>query len=186
MSRKIWSKVKESELVQTIKQHPLATIFSIVFAFTSIYFLGFIFLFGLVAVISKEMLKALIEAEATILGFFGLITVYALTSLDTRIDKLEQQLHARIFDIKEKFSDLGGVKKTYLTERLSNIKEEKRKTVYSALYAGVLLVGSLLSSILGLGIPIEEWAFYLCSLSVLLFFFGIGQTLLMIYDLAKT
>ena len=71
MSRKIWSKVKESELVQTIKQHPLATIFSIVFAFTSIYLLGIIFLFGLVAVISKEMLKALIEAEATILWFFG-------------------------------------------------------------------------------------------------------------------
>jgi len=123
MSQKIWSTFK-SELVQTIKQHPLATIFSIVFAFTSIYFIGIIFLFGAVAVISEEMLKALIEAEATILGFFGLITVYALTSLDTRIDRIEQQF----FDIKKETSDLGRVRRTLLTERLSKIREERRKT----------------------------------------------------------
>lgn len=180
MSRKVWSKVKESELVRTMKQHPLATIFSIVFAFTLIYFLGIIFLFGLVAVISKEMLKALIEAEATILGFFGIIAVYALTSLDSRIDRLEEQN----FDIQMKsMKSRNQVIFEDLPNKIEGIQKTKRRAVLSMLYAGILLVGSLLSSILGLGFPNEEWAFNLCSLSVLLFFFGIGQTLLMIYDL---
>jgi len=182
MSRKIWSKVKESELVQTIKKHPLATIFSIVFALTSSYFLGIIFLFGAVAVISKEMLKALIEAEATILGFFGIFAVYALTSFDSRMDRLEEQL----FDIQMKsMKQRNQVIFGDLPNKIKGIQKAKRRAVLSALYAGILLVGSLLSSILGLGFPIEEWAFSLCSLSAMLFFFGIGQTLLMIYDLAE-
>lgn len=53
---------------------------------------GFSVPFGLVTILSNDALKTLIEAEATILGFFGLVAVYALTSYDNRIDKIENRI----------------------------------------------------------------------------------------------
>lgn len=187
MFQKIKSEIK-TEAIPWIRQHWLFLIILTIFAFSQPLILGIIFLYGSVATVEVEMLKAMIEAEATILGFFALVVVYALSSLDNRIDRLELLLHILIFD-REKFPDLGGIEQTILTERLSKINERKRKTIYSAVYNGVLLIGSLLASILGLGflgIPNQEWAFYMCSLSAMLFFVGIGLILLMIYDLAQS
>jgi len=140
------------------------------------------------------MLKAMIQAETTILGFFALVAVYALSSLDSRIDRFEQQ----IFKIEEKYLDfsdnpepirkVGETKISKLRERLSKVEKTKRRTVYLSLYVGVLLVGSLFASILGLGflgIPNKEGTLYLCSISTLFFFFGTGLILLTVYDLAS-
>jgi len=79
------------------------------------------FIYGLIAVAFKEvMLKSLIEAEATIIGFFGIIATYSLASIDNRIDKLE--------DKKFEFSSLA--KKEELKVIDKRIKQmEKRKSL---------------------------------------------------------
>jgi len=155
-----------------------------------------IFIYGLVAVVAKEtMLPSLIEAEATILGFFGLIVVYALTSLDSRMDRYEKQ----IFDLGEKHWELdllsrpetewqilGEEKITFFNKRLSKIKEKKRKTANLALVVGVYLIVSIMSSLLGLGIPDERWSFFLSSLSVALLFVSISGILWIIYGFGKS
>jgi hypothetical protein len=190
---KIKSGIRRTEVVPWIRQHWLSFTIMVILAFFQLPILGIIFLFGLVATVSVEMLKAMIQAEVTILGFFALVAVYALSSLDGKIDRLEQQ----IFKIEEKYLDfsnnpesikkVGETKISKLSEHLNKVKKTKRRTVYLALYAGVLLIGSLFTSILGLGflgIPNKEWAFYLCSISTLLFFFGTGIILLIVYDFA--
>jgi hypothetical protein len=194
MFQKIKSRIK-TEGIPWIRHHWLLVTVSVILAFSPPLIVGIIFLYGLVATIEVEMLKAMIQAEVTILGFYGLIVVYALTSLDNRMDRLEQQR----FDLTKegrKTNELREVLQEHvsqerynkLSETLHNIEKTKRKTVYSALYNGALLIGSLLASILGLGflgIPNNEWAFYMCSFSAMLFFFGIGLILLMVYDLAQ-
>jgi len=185
MSQKIKSKIK-TEAIPWLKKHWLFVMISTIFAFSQPLILGIIFLYGLVATIETEMLKAIIQAEATILGFFGFIAIYALTSVDSRKDRLEQQ----IFDIQIRaMKQRNDVIFENLPKRIKNIDQTKRKTVHSVVYNGVLLIGSLLASILGLGflgIPNHEWAFYMCSLSAMLFFVGIGLILWMIYDLAQS
>lgn len=194
MFQKIKSRIK-TEGIPWVRNHLLFLIVLVILAFSQPLILGIIFLYGLVATIEVEMLKAMIQAEATILGFYGLIVVYALTSLDNRTDTLEEQ----IFEVEEKYLDLpyapesmrniGKTRIAKRNERLNKLKKTRGKTVFSALQNGILLIGSLLASILGLGflgIPNQEWAFYMCSLSALLFFFGIGLILLMIYDLGQS
>ena len=65
----------------------------ILYIIASILITGFfLFLsipFGMFIILSTDALKSLIEGIATMLGFFGLIAVYLLTSYDNRIDKLE-------------------------------------------------------------------------------------------------
>lgn len=182
------------EAVLWIRQHWLFLTVTIILAFCQFPILELIFVFGLVATISVEMLKAMIQAEATILGFFALVAVYAMSSLDGRIDRFEQQ----IFKIEEKYLDfsenpesikkVGETKSLKLRDLLNKVKKTKRRTVYLALEAGVLLIGSLFASILGLGflgVPNQEWAYYLCLFSTTFFFFGTGLILLMVYDFAS-
>lgn len=192
-AEKIKSRTRIEE-VPWIRQHWLSLTATIIFALCSPLIFGLIFIFGFVATISVEMLKAMIQAEATILGFFALVTVYAMSSLDGRMDRFEQQ----IFKIEEKYLDLsdnpesikkiGETKSLKLRDRLDKVEKIKRRTVYLALYAGGLLIVSLFASMLGLGflgVPNREWAFYSCSFSALFFFFGTGQILVMVYDLAS-
>ena len=54
--------------------------FSIVIFSVSVVILMYAFAipFGLITILSNDALRALIEGEATVLGFFGLFAVYAL------------------------------------------------------------------------------------------------------------
>jgi hypothetical protein len=52
--------------------------------------LVYIEFFYSILIINEKGLTALIEAETTLLGFFGLIIAYLLTSLDTKSDKLDE------------------------------------------------------------------------------------------------
>jgi hypothetical protein len=180
-----------------IKQNRLFLIVAVLISLSLPFFLIGVSLFGLVASISADMLKALIEAQATILGFYGLIVIYALTSFDGRIDRLERQMfelnkEIRVMDLEDlkKYGSLEKYKD--MTRILSNVEKLKRRTVGSALFNGILLIGSLLTSILGLGFlgipdnPFGEVVFGLSVFSVMLFFFSIGLIFLMIYDLAKS
>jgi len=195
MKKKL-KKFKKSEIKQWIRENLKYIILPAIFAVVILIMIPVIVIFGVVAVYAKEpMLTSLIEAEATILGFFGLITVYALTSLDSNIDRYEQQ----IFDLREKHWELdllirpeteweilGEEKIAFFNKRLSKIKEKKRKTVNSTLFTGAFLIGSLLSSILALGIPNDDWSFYLSSFSITFLFASILDIVWTIYDLGKS
>lgn len=176
-------RITKYEIGQWIKQNLRIVILSVILAIVSFFLVPLAFLFGLGAVFSKDtMLTALIEAEATILGFFGFIAIYTLTSLDERIDRLEQQ----IFDIQiRSMTERNQIVFENLPKRIGNISNTKKRTVHSVLYTGFLLFVSLLSSILALGIPADELSFYLCSFSVLLLFGSLSEILWTVYYLSK-
>jgi len=101
--------------------------------------------FGFITILSIDVLKSLIEAEATILGLYGIIVAYMLTSYDNRLDRLEQQK----FDLKIKHED-NDIKE--IEGRIGKIKERKRKTVWGVLLASGSLIFSFMLSITTLGI----------------------------------
>jgi uncharacterized membrane protein len=162
--------------------------------FGSIYpfIVNIILLFGAVAVLSQDVLKSLIEAEATIIGFFGLILIYALTSFDNRQDRLEQHFYDLAIASKADFKvNFGGATKTIseIAETygplLKNLRENRKRLVDISVFVGFFLVLSLFSAILALGIPNQEWAFYLSTFSLASLFLSIFQIFWMIYDLGK-
>jgi uncharacterized membrane protein YesL len=110
-------------------------------------------------VISETALQAVIEAQATIFGFFGLIIVYWLTSVDSRIDRLTQmkdecemkKIDAEIISRSHTLAkeDMARWDKeiTNLNNRLDRILTFKEKVVNEAWVIGVFLVLSLIMSI---------------------------------------
>lgn len=128
------------------------------------------------------MLTALIEAEATILGFFGLIFVYALTSLDNRFERFENSFH-RLEDRLEEFRRLeeknpSKEKREELMgwlNAVNNLNKRKKEVVYRSLVTGSFLVLSFLLAILALGFPKQEVVLYLASFSVGLLLTSIFQ-----------
>jgi uncharacterized membrane protein YbhN (UPF0104 family) len=137
------------------------------------------FLFGILAIIEKEtMLKPLVEAEATILGFFGLIIVYALTSYDTRIDRLEQQKSEWT---REKQKEQVANVQTQINKIVSN----KRRTAYYALVIGIYFFLAFLLSILVLGITNIGFAGLIIWFAMMLFFNAIEHFFILFYFIAS-
>lgn len=174
-----------SQTIRSLKQWTKSNIFIIGLSLTSLLSGMIMVVFSILAVTDREMMKALIEAEATILGFLVLIVIYGLTSFESRLDRLQQQ----IFDVQT-----GKVKYSreffeYLNKRVVNVEDSKKDMAYSGLSAGIILFASLLSSILGLGlsgIPNNQWAYFSCLISLSLLFFGIILVFWIIHDLGKT
>lgn len=98
--------------------------------------MGIFGLIGFIAIYDKEVLKALIEAEATVLGFFTLIVVYALGSLDNRIDRLDQH----IFDIKleDKKNWNYKIVETPMFDSLCRKKQEVEEAKRARLCSGLV------------------------------------------------
>jgi hypothetical protein len=126
---------------------------------------------------SAAVLQSLIQAEATILGFFGIIVTYLLTSYDTRLDRFEQQR----FDARNSPADLKKVEIiniSYLEvidDKIRTLKRQKKEIAGSMGLYAFLLALSLLFSVITLGM-IDSGSPYLDALSVLglsLFFLGV-------------
>jgi uncharacterized BrkB/YihY/UPF0761 family membrane protein len=99
--------------------------------------------FGISTVLSATATNALITAEATVLGFFGIIAVYLLTSYDSRIDKLEEQ----IFDAKD-----DKDRSETLEKRQDDIRTKKKWALLCMVPGLGCLIISLLLSIFTYGI----------------------------------
>lgn len=169
------------------KKHPKAiwigiTIFSILLSAT---FFLFSIPFGFLIILSIDTMKTFIEAEATTLGFFGLIAVYLLTSYDNRIDKLE-----------EKIQDTTDKTKADNWNALRNkIKARKRGASIAILSALISLILSFFLSITSLGIldinPQEPTAYALTlalavtTIASTLLFIGVFSVFVMIYRIGK-
>src|SRR4030066_353041 len=120
--------------------------------------------FGFLSILSTDTLKTLIEAEATILGFLGLMSVYLLTSFDSRIDKLEEKILDSLIDVN--LENLRSLKQ--------KIKVRKRKASEAILAALTSLILSFFLSITTLGIlnvnpvtPTQTAVDYSIALSVI-------------------
>lgn len=64
-------------------------ILSVILGFILVFLLTFACRNGILLVFSNVTLNALIQAEVTIIGFFGIVFIYALASYDNRRDKIE-------------------------------------------------------------------------------------------------
>ena len=137
------------------------------------------FLFGLMATVSKEnMLRSLIEAETTIIGFFGIIATYVLMSIDSKIDKLED----RRFELREGKEDDWTRR---IENRIAVTEKHRGLAIRLSLTVGFYLVAALLLSILALGIPDALLSFFPCYMSMGLFFTGILGIFTMLRRLSK-
>ncbi len=131
-----------------------------VFAVITVFIISVVSVSYIWVLTNVEALKAMIEAEATILGFFGLIAVYWLTSMDSRIDRLEQEKHeyemkkleaetVSIEVAKPTTSNIDALtaRLSSLTERIGMIQKRKENMTQELSTIGVMLVISLVASI---------------------------------------
>jgi hypothetical protein len=141
--------------------------------------------FGMFIILSTDAIKSLIEGIATMLGFFGLIAVYLLTSYDNRIDRLE-----------EKIQDLEDPAKVERFKQIQNkIKIRKKNNTISIIAAlGSLVVSFFLSlwilSILDVNpsnptVTALQYAFIGTIFASTLLFIGVSSIFILIYRIGK-
>jgi len=184
------NKPMKEQTISWLKEHKLFVVLSIILIPCFPFLMGIAFMFGIVAVFSEAMLTALIEAVATILGFFGLIFVYALTSIDRRLEMFNIAWFERSKNKEmtpkssEKILENSAYSKEW-NKSVENLNKNKKKLVSNSLITGFYLILSLLLAILALGFPNEEVVLYLASFSVVILFVSIFQIFWTIYDLGK-
>jgi uncharacterized integral membrane protein len=127
-----------------------------------------------IAISSVVVLQSLIQAEATILGFLGIIIVYMLASYDARLDRLEQQRFDTINMHKEE-SILGEPFFAHIDRKITSLKQTKKDITQSLGTYSFLLVLSLLLSIATLGMINSNSVFlnFLSGLGLAFFLSGI-------------
>lgn len=189
------AKKNTKEDLKILKRHPIPFILVAVFGLGAPIFIGLDFLVGLVISNSNGAMTALIQAEATLLGFFAVFAVYGLTSIDSKIDRIDEQIgNFKLEDLKNGKVDLQNslICKELATSILKKEEAKKRFGDISIL-SGILLVSSLIASITGMGfanlsdsIPYKsDYAFYLIAFSVLTFVAGSFMILSLIHDASR-
>lgn len=156
----------------------VAVCVAVIFFIVSIYY-------GFVIILSIDAAQALVEAIATILGFFGLIAVYLLTSFDSRIDRLEEKIQDSNDDAKtQHFKTIQG-----------KIKTRKGYATIRIITGLCCLFVSLLLSITNLGLLSVnsgnltetgyQLAFLITITTSMLLFIGVVDILIMIYSIGN-
>lgn len=162
------NKPMKDRTVLWLQEHLFLVISIILFLFFS-FLIGIASMFGIVAVFSEAMLKALIGAIGVILGFFEAIFVYALTSFDKKFSMFNtawfEQSKNKMMTPEYAKAWMNGVK---------NLDKNKKKLVINSLITDFCLVSSLLLAV-----------FSLASFSVVILFVCIFQIFWTIYDLGK-
>lgn len=193
---KAWDKAWDNRHPKAVYRLTWFSIFAVSMALASI-FIWLSIPFGLITVLSADALKTLIEAEATILGFFGLIVVYALTSYDNRIDKLEERIEdCRQNDKLVEPALLKGITLSGVyQDRQSKIKRRKQLVTSMMLVSLGSLVFSFFLFITAYGILTssgtatqtsrEMVSFPLSLLASMLLFIGILSIFLMLFRMGK-
>jgi len=201
--QKIWSGVKDWrkrnwKMISKVLAFLITSILFIISIIVPlIIYINIAKFFGVLTIFAKEtILKSLIEVEATILGFLGLIVVYMLTSLDTKEDRYEQmRFHLQT---KGQYKEVPPwresiVKNREITEKritvingvLSQVHKQRRTTISSSSTTGIQLVISILLSIWTLGISDSELAGCLSVFAVWLFVGSVVNLFWMLRTIAK-
>jgi uncharacterized membrane protein len=154
----------------------ISGVLTIIFAVISIPF-------GIFLLLSSEALKALIEAMATILGFFGLVAIYLLTSYDSRIDKIEE----KIMDLgeweEEKVKHFRVIQNNLKTRKNNSMKPivSSLCCLFISLFLSILILSILNISPTDPGI-VGVIGIFLVSM---LLFIGVLSIVAMIYKIGK-
>ena len=176
------SDIKQKSL-HWVRENPLSFVLLLLFP---LLFLGLLILLALLAgfsVIGSEIFGYLIEVDTTIIAFFGAVYVFALTSVNKRIDERQNQIVNLQISKSNNYTTIRN-----LTKQIDILKEEKSKMVNSAIYVGFLLFSSLISAILASGFRTIEDGWMSMWLSYFSFFTMIlGFTVILweIYDFKK-
>lgn len=150
-------------------------------------------------------MKALIQAEATVLGFFGITVVYVLRSLDDKESTYAEKLLELEVTGKHEETVVAaagepevdtsgdtvisiemGKRGEFLRQLMMQTHEQKRATIRLIRSTGAYLVSSLLFSIWILGMPDIAIAGILSIFAVYLFVVSIVSIFWLFEDIGKT
>jgi hypothetical protein len=119
-----------------------------------VFALSIISTFFIFVVTNPEALKVLIEAEATLLGFFGLIIVYMLTSIDSRIERIvgtrdDCKIRMVQADIGSRPNSVERWNKEIeqFEKRIDGNLRLKRRVVNQSTTIGLMMIISLIASV---------------------------------------
>lgn len=184
-----------NEDLKVIKKHPIVFILAVVFGLGAPIFIALDSIADLILSSSVNAMMAFIEANATFLGFFAVFAVYGLTALDSRIDRMDEQIgNMKLEDLKNENNKIqSSLVYGDLYLRKTKTEEAKKRFGDIAVFAGVFMVISLATSIVALGfagLPDSfyykaDYAFYLMMFSVLAFFASAFVALSLIHDASR-
>lgn len=99
--------------------------------------------------LNVEALKALVQAEATFFGFFGIMLVYTLKHYDEELVKLKEKSDAISIsgEDKTKLPFTRQPKGEFFRDYISEIQDKKKELVKSGINIGMFLLGSMLISV---------------------------------------
>jgi ABC-type multidrug transport system fused ATPase/permease subunit len=157
-------------------------------------------IFGCSVMLPVEVVKALLDVAAMLLGFFGVFVVYLLSYYDNRIDKLEKDVeHEKkkiVLNIYDKTEEEMTLERdttiSDVEKRLYRIKNKKGLIVDMSLVTFVCFMGSLSSSLVALGLlstGSQGWLLYviqvLSSATLAFLFSGILLVFTLIRRIGK-
>jgi len=130
---------------------------------------------------SSTILKTMIEVNATMLGFWGIILVYRLASLDKRIESSETQKFEVAKAIAENKECSMSEAMDFPDDHLKFLETKIRKLTKSfnrlrrvALINSVMFIISIIASVIGLGLPENALAlFFIIGVSLCYFVDGV-------------
>jgi hypothetical protein len=135
-----------------------------------------------VIITSVGMLESLVQAQATVLGLFGIIIAYFLNAYDLRLDRLEQESF---------FEERNGkkIESKEIEERYNEVRKHKFNVAKGFFVIGSLLVFSLLLSVIAFRLrEISGWEPLKIGVSVAdisFFFVGMFGILLILNKIGK-
>jgi len=101
---------------------------------------------GVMNLLDKEIFKLLVQIEATILGFFGIVFVQILNSLDARQDRYEK----RLFDINTSMNIKMVIIKQRADELRNNIESINNSRKTSCRVSAFIFVSLCISMVLSI------------------------------------
>jgi len=143
---------------------------------------------------SSTILQVLIEVDAAILGFWGIILVYALTALDNRRDSLE----TKKFDVAKYIAErrdppiaiLSAMKLpdehiAFLEGKIQNTINSFNKLRREGIINSVMLTISIVVAIVGLGLEIPRdivWLYFIIVAAVWYFLSGVAFIFMSLWE----
>jgi len=129
---------------------------------------------------SSTILKTMIEVNATMLGFWGIILVYCFTSLDKRLESTETQKFEVAKSIAENQECSISEAMNFPNDHLKFLETKTQRLIKSfnrlrrhALINSVMFIISIIVSVIGLGIP-ENAVALILIITVSLYYFVAG------------
>jgi hypothetical protein len=193
------------------KKFPDVTKYDAIFTLVTLFILSIVSSFYVFVLVNPDALKEFIQANATILGFFGLLAVYWLTSMDSRIDRFEQEKHEYEKELTAIRTDSVEVAKPTpskiialesgiksLEKQIGRIETTKERIVNEISAIGVLLIiplfinigllafqSSYVNALTSLKFPYFQIAGFIAAVPLIMFFESVWFIFLLLRRMGK-